>query len=161
MKYILILLITISFAQVPSITHAFAQEQDWDLQRGYDPRNDERPVAYTEAQVIAPIGMGEKTEVEESVDRVLEAIITGLQETKISKALNLYEQVPFTARTSTIGFMLSYAEECYNDSIIVQEYIPCEMYGIGCLVDHGTKDAWFHPTPTFEGFIEWLKEKKQ
>ena len=49
MKYILILLISISFAQ----------EQDWDLQRGYDPRNDERPVTYTEAQVIAPIGMGE------------------------------------------------------------------------------------------------------
>lgn len=107
MKYI-ILLISLSFTQVPSITHAFGQE------------------------------------------------------TTISETPNLYGQVPFTARTATIGFMLRYVEECYNDStetaLSIHRGYNFDWLGLDSLGYKHLKE-YEHETPTLKGFTEWLKKK--
>lgn len=63
--------------------------------------------------------------------------------------------------------LFEYAEYCYNDS--VEDYIHLTPYGFGCLIGaHGGclssvhKDSSYygHPTPTFSGFIEWIRSKQ-
>ena len=77
---------------------------------------------------------------------------------------NFYHKTPIT-----MGMVFDYAEECYNDSTvsyyrILSGGLPNDSWRVYCEKDSidywGVKcpENWFHPTPTFEGFIEWLKK---
>ena len=151
MKYITILLCLMSFT--------FAQEQDWDLQRGYDYR-----------------GLGEETEVEQN------AIITCLvnhpqgyncdygkttiesYEHRLQRIDAEYDRLHPREREITVGDYLDYAEECYNDSTWVETSFYMRTREIFSHYSWYREEGdviWLRRTPTFEGFIEWLKEKKQ
>lgn len=58
--------------------------------------------------------------------------------------------------------LTEYQTECYNDSTLVQAYIPYDCNIIGCMVMHESKyvEYWIHKEPTFEGFINWLKSRQ-
>ncbi len=72
---------------------------------------------------------------------------------------NFYNKTPIT-----MGMVLEYAEECYNDS--TEDYyhltdaFPCVSYmtDYGSCYNAGHRDSIYfrHPTPTFPGFIEWF-----
>ncbi len=117
------------------------------------------------AQVIAPIGFGEKELAEIDTSN---AIITCLvnhpkgyncdygkttsesYEHMLQRIDSEYDRLHPRERVVTVGDYFDYAEECYNDST--------EDYYIRVL-DSAEIIYYRHPKPTFEGFTEWLKEK--
>lgn len=59
--------------------------------------------------------------------------------------------------------LIEYQTECYNDSTLVQAYIPYDCGQPFCLVDHPKStyvEYWIHAEPTFEGFIKWIKSRR-
>ncbi|MCK5016229.1 MAG: hypothetical protein KAS32_04075 [Candidatus Peribacteraceae bacterium] len=70
-----------------------------------------------------------------------------------------------------IGHLLDYAEECYNDSVhtFYSSMLTCrgllDSVDDTTLISTGLVKCWHdstiyieHITPTFEGFIDWLKK---
>ena len=92
---------------------------------------------------------------------------------------NPYQNQKFIIRDDSNAFMNlfverydEYAKECYKDSTLSHTYMP--KWNSGCLRQIGNladgysfvidcKDSshysYTHRTPTFEGFIEWLRVK--
>ena len=50
-----------------------------------------------------------------------------------------------------------YEEICYNDSVFTEVPYYCDR--VGYLVNHYPIKKWHHPSPTFEGFMQYLKTK--
>ena len=65
----------------------------------------------------------------------------------------------------TFNDIFEYAEECYNDSIHIEQFgwtVEDDGHGHGQLVGYPIYDTlYYYIEPTFEGFYKWLKEKKQ
>jgi hypothetical protein len=65
----------------------------------------------------------------------------------------------------TLDDILTYQQECYNDSTQVIVHRKMGQYEY-CLMDWECMSPghhitiWQHRQPTFEGFIEWLKGRK-
>lgn len=113
-------------------------------------------VSFVFAQVIAPIGMGEE-KVEYAEPRQEGDFIIPFDD----------ERFPQLQRTRCIKLqdLFDYVEECYNDSIKdyihIQNTFPCytfETYGVCVNGSHSDSTYYYRPTPTLEGFIEFLKK---
>ena len=76
-------------------------------------------------------------------------------------------------RTSTEWLILKYADECFNDSTFVHTHTA--KWNDGCYAQSGNMAdgyyfelvcedknhfEWTRKKPTFEGFIEWLKQRE-
>lgn len=60
--------------------------------------------------------------------------------------------------------LIQYETECYNDSILIEAYLPYKCGDPHCLVMHDSYEYveyWIHTPATFDGFIQWLKNRKQ
>ena len=75
--------------------------------------------------------------------------------------------------TSTEWLMLKYADECFNDSTLththnaqwndlcfVQAGNMADGYYFELVCEDKNHFEWIHKKPTFEGFIEWLKQRE-
>jgi hypothetical protein len=49
-----------------------------------------------------------------------------------------------------------YKVECYNDSTLIKR-----MADVGNLLVYRTETVWIHTSPTFDGFMEFLKKKNE
>lgn len=61
-----------------------------------------------------------------------------------------------------ISDLIEYERKCFNDSTLVEAYIPYDCGQPFCLVAHPESkyvEYWIHREPTFTGFITWLKNR--
>lgn len=71
-------------------------------------------------------------------------------------------RTPFKYQYNTIDLITMYANECYNDSVLVRKHNSHgEMCIIDweCIIERHWSNVWVHTKPTFEGFIKWIESK--
>ncbi len=131
-------------------------------------------ISFSFAQVIAPIGMGEsKIDTFDQITTIGLGLGVSDEEWAFQLAIQggniepiaADEKICWTAdEIITVKDLFDYAEECYNDSSPIYDSssytitIECDENGKNCI---GTKidDVYYiSKTPTFGGFIEWLKK---
>lgn len=62
----------------------------------------------------------------------------------------------------TLQDLIDYQEYCYNDSMFVKWDTIKTVYGVPYLmVRNESPNKHLHKQPTFNGFIEWLKNKEK
>lgn len=75
----------------------------------------------------------------------------------------IIQSITWRDKVLTFQMLLDYEKHCYNDSTKVRRHKDntgiCMAYDYDCIIPEHYENIWVHKQPTFQGFIEWYKNK--